>query len=234
MKISFRLLPASWGLRGDAYLEAEAHYILSGEALDKRLMEIRYKLEPDVLVKKLLDVDLKHKKINQYEYDTKLVDLNHTDEDLIYIKKIDVDLKHKKITAYDADIKRIELNLGEDAQKLAVLEIDYKHKKIIKSTYDKEKSTIKNEPWVSFVDSEFDPEKGLDGFYFELDWNTQFIEFLTINGFVGHTDEQIVEDWFGELCKSHGKENWMPLNRGSYPYPMGFDENDPMGFNGSA
>ena len=299
MKIPFKCFPAAWGLRGDAYAEAEAHYLLSGEALDRKLMEIRYKLEPDILKKKLLDIDLRYLKIDQYQYDIKINEILYEhDVDGKEIAQIDIDLRHKKISEYDADVKKAKLlhdeglplkmalimldvefhkiteyeseiakakllykdnskeyrlavidaklkhdkiseydadiaklNIrypGEDksasplsAYKFALLEMEHNHGKMSKKEFNKQVATLKNEPWVDFIDSEFDSEKGVDGFYFELDWNPQFIDFLKIHGFVGHTDEQVVEDWFDVLCQSQGKENYIPPN--ASVYPMGFD-----------
>jgi|AntAceMinimDraft_11_1070367.scaffolds.fasta_scaffold76425_3 hypothetical protein len=38
--------------------------------------------------------------------------------------------------------------------------------------------------------------------YFELDWNSSFVDQLIAAGYKGKTDEEIVEEWFNELCKS--------------------------------
>jgi len=53
------------------------------------------------------------------------------------------------------------------------------------------------------INASFNPKEGINGVYFEFDWNAQWIEFLRINGYIGHTDEQIVDDWFADVCRSH-------------------------------
>lgn len=288
-------MPASIGLRGDAYAEAEANYYLSGIELDKRIMEIRYKNEPEVLEKKLLDIDLKHRKIDQYKYD---IDMNscihYNDQDAKHLAQIDIDLRHKKITEYEAAHRKIKHEHGEagkdydfavigldlqykklseyeaavkyakleyregskelkialidirrdygklteyqaemkkldvlfpddtheNEKELAKLEVEFKLNKLPKNAYEKAKATLKDEPWVSFANSDFNPKEGLDGVYVSLEWNAQFIDLLTMHGFVGHTEEQIIEEWFAEVCRTNNQQE-MPPNPGIYP--MGYD-----------
>src|ERR1051325_9950577 len=65
--IPFRFTPASWGLVGDVYREAEAYYHLDGEALERRLLEIRLADDPDRLRREMLEVDVRYHRISPYE-----------------------------------------------------------------------------------------------------------------------------------------------------------------------
>lgn len=71
--IPFRWIPASWGLRGKSYKEAEANYYYDGEELEKKLVEFNYVGQD--LEEKKLEIDLKYKKLDQQEYEKKLATL---------------------------------------------------------------------------------------------------------------------------------------------------------------
>ena len=66
---------------------------------------------------------------------------------------------------------------------------------------EKELATIENEAWVKVVTIDFaDPKNPKYGF-FELDWNHLFIESLIEAGYSGSTDEEIIDQWFNDLCR---------------------------------
>lgn len=177
--ISFRLLPASWGLVGDAYLEAEAHYRLSGEALERRLLQIRLRDDPARLELELLELARRYGGISEHQ----------------------------------AVARRIELTMPEGAERdLAVLENDHAHGRIDDVVYQKKKAGLKHEPWIRIVDSGFDPSQGIDGVFFEFDWNQQWIELLRTHGYAGHTDEQVIDEWFSDVCRAHQLDAIMPFS----------------------
>lgn len=74
----------------------------------------------------------------------------------------------------------------------------WSEKRQVKSA--KKAASKKNEPWIHVVKTTFDPKNPKEGF-FELDWNDQFIKALVDAGYNGVTDDQIVEQWFEDLCK---------------------------------
>lgn len=67
---------------------------------------------------------------------------------------------------------------------------------------DKEKAlaNIDAEPWVKVLNVNFNPDNPSQG-YFELDWNDVFVEKLAEAGYVGGNPEEIVDQWFTDLCK---------------------------------
>ena len=70
-----------------------------------------------------------------------------------------------------------------------------------KTMSEKERATRKKEPWVGVIETHVNKENVRNGF-FELDWNTYFIEQLRQQGygFEGDSEEDIVDRWFRELC----------------------------------
>jgi len=69
-----------------------------------------------------------------------------------------------------------------------------------KSKSPKELATEKGEPWVNIETIELDPENIGNG-AFELDWNEFFIAKLVRSGYKGKDDQQIVDQWFQDVCR---------------------------------
>lgn len=210
MRLPFRCMPSSWGLYGDAYEEAKAYYELEGEDLERRLLEIRAK-DAYELHRGLLDIDYKYRRITTYEHAKRLAAITHDGVELER-ELVRIDTEHGKISQYEADCKIVHLDYqpGEGLG-LALLDVEYRHGKLQKNEYEKRVATLKNEPWIAIVDSGFDPEQGIDGVFFEFDWNKAWIEFLKLNGYIGSTDEQIVDDWFSDVCRSYVNPEINPL-----------------------
>lgn len=73
----------------------------------------------------------------------------------------------------------------------------------------KEQANEKKEPWVAVLETHVNPESPRNGF-FELDWNEHFVLMLRKNGYTGVTDEELVDQWFSDLCREVGSEENVP------------------------
>lgn len=73
-----------------------------------------------------------------------------------------------------------------------------KPKKVEKTA--KELATEKGEPWVNIESIELDPDNIGNG-AFELDWNEFFVAKLVRSGYKGKDDQQIVDQWFQDVCR---------------------------------
>jgi hypothetical protein len=73
----------------------------------------------------------------------------------------------------------------------------------------KEAATAKKEPWVTVLRTHVNPDSPRNGF-FELDWNEYFVLMLRNNGYTGVTEEEIVDQWFSDLCREVGSEENVP------------------------
>jgi hypothetical protein len=71
----------------------------------------------------------------------------------------------------------------------------------------KDIATEKNEPWVSVLSVELDPDNIGNG-AFELDWNDKFITNLVRAGYKGKDDVQMVDQWFQDVCRNVLAENY--------------------------
>lgn len=81
----------------------------------------------------------------------------------------------------------------------------------------KELATENKQPWVSVLTTQINKENIRNGF-FELDWNEYFIRELRLNGYQGETEEQIVDQWFTELCRNVGIEQGVDMSRRAAGY----------------
>ena len=89
--------------------------------------------------------------------------------------------------------------------------------KIKKTTIPKtkKKTTKSEEPWVKVLNMNVNPENPRNGF-FELDWNDEFVNMLKQNGYLGATDEEIVDRWFQTLCRTIGNEQGVDVTGSGY------------------
>jgi hypothetical protein len=76
----------------------------------------------------------------------------------------------------------------------------------------KELATERKEPWVAVLDTHVNKDNIRNGF-FELDWNEYFVLQLKSNGFTGDSEEEIVDQWFSELCRNVGAEEGIDMSR---------------------
>jgi hypothetical protein len=97
-------------------------------------------------------------------------------------------------------LAEINADTPEDKE-IAVLAIKLKHDEISQAAYDKAVATIKKEPWVNVVKMGVNPTNVAAGF-FELDWNDEFIAMLHENEYVGQSDEEVVNKWFNDVCRT--------------------------------
>jgi len=70
-------------------------------------------------------------------------------------------------------------------------------------------ATANQQPWVTVMQTHVNPENPRNGF-FELDWNEYFVLMLRNNGYTGTSEEEIVDQWFSDLCREVGSEENVP------------------------
>lgn len=134
-KIPFKLLPASWGLKGRARLRAEAEYYLEGYELAMRLTDIDSDSDYDREIAQL-SVKLKHDKITDSQAQT---------------EELAIKLRHGKITQTEHDISKLDQDLAAE--------------RISQDAYDKRVATIMREPWVNVIRIGINPENPGAGYF---------------------------------------------------------------------
>lgn len=137
-KIPFRWLPGSWGLKGKVFEEAEAAYYMDGYALERRLIDIRHPHDSTVREKAVLDLDLRHGNIDEYQHAIETARRSGaTERDILDIRR-----RFHKISDYDYDGMIAMLDHPEPGveQSMALLDVDAKHGKI--SDYEKDRRAV--------------------------------------------------------------------------------------------
>lgn len=71
----------------------------------------------------------------------------------------------------------------------------------------KEKATRNKEPYIRVLEIELDPNSPTRG-SMELDWNEYFVLYLREQGYKGKTDEEVVDQWFTNLCNAIAVDAW--------------------------
>ena len=95
-----------------------------------------------------------------------------------------------------------EIEAETDIDKhIARLDVQLKNGKIGKYEHEKQVAEIKEEPYVNVLKLDVNPENAKAG-YMELDWNDHFVKFLYENGYTGESDEDVVNKWFNDICRT--------------------------------
>lgn len=151
------------------------------------------------------------------ELDLRLAEIHHDDPKAQKLAQLDARLKHKAIDLYDYDVEYNRVRLEGDAQLDEVLlNIDLKHHRISKQEHDRKLADLRGEPWVAMPDMKWDPADPTKS-YFQLDYNDHFVTYLRANNYQGTTDEQVVERWLNDVCRSVAQE--MQEEDGSFVTP---------------
>jgi hypothetical protein len=151
-----------------------------------------------------------------YDLDKRMIEIDHDKEDhpLEFLK---LDHKYEKIADYDFAMKYAEMTLEGDELAIRKLELDFTAEKLTENEFNKQVATIKKEPYIKVL-SEYHPQNGQSGLELEFDWNEFWIKELVANGYVGYNEDQIVQMWFEDLCRSVVTENMeaqdVPFNSG--------------------
>ncbi len=89
----------------------------------------------------------------------------------------------------------------------------------------KELATEKGEPYVNIESVELDPENIGNG-AFELDWNEFFVAKLIRAGYKGKDDQQIVDQWFQDVCRNVVMETFEQYEANNPRPPSGVQRKD--------
>ena len=144
------------------------------------------------------------------ELEKKLLSINIDDHNSSEYRRglLEIKLKYQEIT--EPEYCRLLADLFEDKtqKELCLLELDKREGKITDTEYSKKLCTLKNEPWVTVINMDFASGKSALEGSFELDWNEQFVEKLKSEGYTGPTPDNIVNQWFMEICRNVALEEF--------------------------
>lgn len=126
-----------------------------------------------------------------------------------YIKKI---FGIDKIEAEVAEATKLKIQAEAEAAIAVASAEEAKEKERLALLSPKELAIEKKEPWVAVLDTHVNKDNIRNGF-FELDWNEYFVLQLREAGYIGETEEAVVDQWFQELCRNVGSEAGVNMDR---------------------
>jgi hypothetical protein len=137
------------------------------------------------------------------DLELRLIEIQETDPHILQIKKLHAQKKHNKLSDYEFDYQMavISTQEGSTERTIQLLDVDRKHGKLDKNEHEKQTAEAKKEPWVAMPNISWDPTDPSRSF-FELDYNSYFVEFLRTNGYEGASEQEIVEKWLTDVCRS--------------------------------
>jgi hypothetical protein len=71
----------------------------------------------------------------------------------------------------------------------------------------KQVATENGEPYIEVIGLDIDAKNPVQG-AFELEWNDVFVDELKKAGFRGPSDEEIVDQWFQQVCRNVALSQW--------------------------
>jgi hypothetical protein len=141
-----------------------------------------------------------------FDLDLRLAEIDHPNGIDQELAKLAVQLNHNKISQYDHDVAKVKITESDPQQQEILLAgVDLAHNRISQQQHDRKIADIRQEPWVCMPDIKWDPSDPSRS-YFELDYNEHFVTFLRNNNYQGLTDEDIVEKWLNDVCRSVAQE----------------------------
>ena len=103
----------------------------------------------------------------------------------------------------DEEIKRSKARQIENERDMEerISEIDLEFGRISQEEHDKKVATLNGDPYIKVVNLDLD-EKSPGAGFFELDFNEHFVEYLANSGYEGVEPDEIVDNWFNDLCQN--------------------------------
>ena len=121
----------------------------------------------------------------------------------LFKKLTGVDKIEEELIRLRQEKETAEKLAAEKAAEAALLEqkIQAEKEEAAKKKSEKEIATERGEAWVNIEQVSLDPSNPGQG-AFELDWNEFFVAKLVKAGYQGKNDEQIVDQWFQDVCRN--------------------------------
>lgn len=157
---------------------------------EKALKEIEYELQFELIDEstyenKILDCKRKFDAITQREYEIEKIKREYVDDYKRECEILKVDFKYGAI--------------DEETFNLKMNKLDYEHDKISELEFYKNNHTIKGKPWVH-VDIKFVDNRDPVSHEIVVDYNSKWIERLVKHGYIGRTEDEVIEKWLKEVA----------------------------------
>jgi hypothetical protein len=155
---------------------------------------------------KARDEALAYHELEGYELEVRLAELSKEGTELA-AALLDINKAWGVIDEFEWLRQNIMLVTSGVDQEVELIKLDIDQHRIEKREGEKKIASLLNEPWVAIVSDGLDTGAGPSGFYFEFDWNDQWIAMLREHGYEGVSEEELMEKWFTDVCRSEVVQN---------------------------
>lgn len=199
--------------------ELDPNYKLAKLKLDHKYGEIGeydyavglVKYRPDMAdpdrERELAKVDHKYGMITSEDLEYRLLDLSYVaPEGESYERaKLRLDLRFGRKTEEEVELAQLAISYEDNLESidymLAKAKVEHRFGHLTENQYEKLSATILREPWFNIVGADRNIRGENVNMAIELDWNEFFVDFLRSKGWVGVTDDEIVDKWFEEAMR---------------------------------
>jgi hypothetical protein len=132
-------------------------------------------------------------------------------------EQVSIETQRKLVEIEEQISSASKLKMEAESEALAAMQsaVVAKEQERLARLSPKELATEKKEPWVGVLETHVNKENIRNGF-FDLDWNEYFVLELRSSGYKGSSDEEIVDQWFSDLCRNVAVETGIDMSqRGS-------------------
>jgi hypothetical protein len=161
---------------------------------------------------KARDEALAYHELDGYELEIRLAELSKEGTELAQTL-LDINKAWGVIDEFEWLRQNVMLVTSGVDQEVELIKLDIDQHRIERREGEKKIASLLNEPWVAIVSDGLDTDAGPSGFYFEFDWNDQWIAMLREHGYEGVSEEELMEKWFTDVCRSEVVQNGpIPFN----------------------
>lgn len=151
-------------------------------------------------------LDRDYDKKDEYDYRLEKLKINFNDKETkdYKLSLLELDKEFEKIDelTYQLGLNDLSNTKGSYEWEMKKITIEKEFGTISLEEFTKKKYTLDNEPYFSVISEKYHEGK----IEFILDWNEVFIQKLKEEGMVGYTDQQMVDEYFKDICKQIAEE----------------------------
>lgn len=194
---------------------AHAQWWLSG--LDLELEENRLTHRDDPLSRQENELSIKHRwgKLTDEEYNKKMYELRRDtiqndwrlDDNQRKDLLIRLNYKNGLMSEYDYQLYLIDRISDSKEQKIAKAKLECEHGMITETERDRRIADARQEPFFTCIGGKTVETNGSLGMILEFDFNDKFVESLRAQGVLGRTEDDVVNNWWADVCRSIAREH---------------------------
>ena len=135
MKIPFKYLPGSWGLKGKTRERAEAEYNYEGYDLEIKLADIDHRNDPVARQLAHLKAKFEYMHLSRRDYEFQCIEHTMPNGPDKSVELLKIRLKHLELSNYEYEVAVANVTLTGDALKCELLRLQWQNEEITELEY---------------------------------------------------------------------------------------------------